>query len=328
MYTCEICGNSFRTLTNLNKHQNNAKYCMNLRNSNDKTVCEKCCNTFNNSVFDKHFLECKGKCIEKDKEILELKSKYEQEILHLKSEIEKLKVELQTTKEYANKFIDITTASATKPTTTTNTVNNNKIVLKNCVTDERIKKAIPSLTIEDLKEGPIGISNWAHKNFLYDSAVCTDVSRKKIVWKDDNDTIIKDYRGFKLCKKIFKAIHKDNYKLITKYIKKTTDYLENECKDPVERERMYNMIFKLYSIKSECSEASQGIINDFVNKFVKQLTFVLDNNSPLMDEIDSSDESQSDSESSESDIEVESDSDESQKIVFKKGPKMFTNPKN
>jgi hypothetical protein len=89
------------------------------------------------------------------------------------------------------------------------------------------------------------------------------------------------------------------------------------------------MIIKLHSIKSECSEASQGIINDFVNKFVKNLILVLDGNEEnklRISEIDSDCNSEID-ESGSSDS-GSSDSDESQKIVFKKGPKMFTNPKN
>jgi hypothetical protein len=323
LYECKICGNQFISIQNMYKHQRTAKYCIEIGKKICSLTCIKCQNIFyNEREYTLHNENCIGQCDQLQIKIDNLNIQLMQlqtDLQQKNDEILQLKTELQTTKEYTEKFVDITKASATKPTTNTTNNVNNKFVLKNCVSNERIKESMSSLTIEDFKDGPVGLSNWAHKNFLYDSAMCTDVSRKKIMWKDDNDTIIKDYRGYKLCKKIFKAIHKDNYKLITKYIKKTTDYLENECKDPIERERMYNMIIKLHSIKSECSEASQGIINDFANKFIKNLIFVLadDENEKLM--IDNSDSDNSDSSDS-------SDSDESQKIVFKKGPKMFTNP--
>lgn len=217
--------------------------------NNEEITCQKCNNIFiNNHILIDHMSICQGN-------IPELKQK----ILKLEEQLDILQTKY-----------------------------NINLKLENSITNDRIKTYISKLTITDFKDGPIGLSNWAYTHFLRDSVVCTDVSRKKIIWKNVDNKIIKDYKGYKLCKKIFKVLHKDNYSTI-----------HNEIKNLEDSKEIFNnnkhIIWQLNMIKSECINIVEGIQNEYCNKFINYLLFMLN------DDIESSDTESSDTESSNKD---------------------------
>lgn len=310
MIVCIYCNQTFLSTKNLNRHIKTAKYCIEIQKM--RYLCQKCNTYFQNiNVYNLHIDGCQKKHDEllsqKDTSTYELSQKDIINELQLKnielqlknaelnSIILELRSRLETTEKYTKSLLDITKASATKSTTT------NNYNIQNNITTKRIRDALPTLTIDIAKEGPEGYSKWTFDQFLQGSVACPDVSRKKIIWKDSNDKLIKDYQGVHLCRKIFNAISNKNYKMIQKYVKKTKKYIE-QCNDVHQINSMYEIILKLESIRVDCMDISQGNINSFMHKFVKHLISIINNSNECIsdtvienNENDNSSDSSSDS---------------------------------
>ena len=231
-YNCEFCLNTFKTNSNLINHMKTAKYCLKLRNKdNENFICEYC----NKKLSSNYTLRVHKKTC-KEKELLYEKQKednYKKEINNLKTKLKEQKDEYKKQlkeqkdeyelkiKELQNQIERLATTAINKPTNIQN--NNQRInqIINNMtpITDEFLKEQAEFLTLEHLKDGISGYVNYALDYPLKDKIICTDFSRRKVKYKDENGTLIDDPEMIKLSQKLFKAIEEKNDILIEEYSK-------------------------------------------------------------------------------------------------------------
>lgn len=192
------------------------------------------------------------------------KDMYKYKEQYIKSESQ-----LQTTTQYTDKLVTIVNNAATRPITNNNK-NINYMNLVN-ITPDRIIDAIPDLTSDIIDQGAIGYANWAYNNFLHNSIICSDLSRNVLQWKSDNNTVIKDNGGNKLCSSIFTTIKKPNYNLLSTNLYKISQDMEKYIEDADEFIKLQNNAEKVNLLRTECIEAASGVKNNFVNSFVKHI---------------------------------------------------------
>ena len=233
---CLYCNKSFSNKSNLKTHIENAKYCISLRDTretpNTNFNCEFCNKELSSKYnLDYHLLRCSNK---KDIDIENLRNTilhYEklietyladtkikdEQIKELKNSKEELKEQLKDKDEQIQK---LAIAAINKPTNIQN--NNQKInqIINNLtpITEQHLKDQAEFLTIDHIKDGVNGYVKYALDYPLKDKIVCTDFSRRKLKYKDDNGNLIEDPEMIKLSQKLFKAIEEKNSTLINEYI--------------------------------------------------------------------------------------------------------------
>ena len=272
---CNYCNKQFSSVSNLNNHIKRTKYCMTLRN--EKLKCNHCnqiCSS--QQEFDVHENLCstiatlKTIITEKDKIIENLQCElYKKDIniddLQLKLKCETIESELRTTKKFTEKFIEL----ASRPTN--KTVNKNKILIQNLnpLTSNKISDSLNKLNIDVAIQGAKGYANWAHDEFLQDSAVCTDVSRLTLKYKDENNIIVKDPKCHKLKEKIFKTIETENDEMLKIKLKDLVNEMQN-CEE-YELQYIRDKFNILYDIKKSTEKIVNGEECKFGDDFSRHL---------------------------------------------------------
>jgi hypothetical protein len=210
---CKFCNRTFSSKTNLNVHQQNAKYCLKIQNKNAKEEfkCIGCTKVFTrNYDYKRHKEKCTKNDAFKDleNENLRLKDKIiEKDIL-----IDDQKIQI---KELQNKLENLAKEAIRRPTTSNNTTNNtttNNNILNLAPLDMNILKQQLSnvintkMTEEHVIEGQEGIAKLVSCCFTTDDGkkliTCTDISRGMWKSKDINGNIIKDYKVNNIAKVI------------------------------------------------------------------------------------------------------------------------------
>lgn len=180
------------------------------------------------------------------------------------------------------------TKAINKPTIIKPTINHNKIsnVINNLIplTNDYIKEQVNYLTLEHVKNGVNGYVQYALDYPLKDRIICTDYSRRKIKYKDEEGNVIDDPEMIKISQKLFEAIKDQNSYLVDEYIKELHYKYKiiafepnNEMDDntSVDYERSLNILskelFKLNNQKREIIEISEGSKNDTYHEFVKDI---------------------------------------------------------
>jgi hypothetical protein len=107
-----------------------------------------------------------------------------------------------------------------RPTTQNNNQRINQIINNMTpITEDHLKEQAEFLTIDHIKDGIPGYVKYALEYPLKDKIVCTDYSRRKIKYKDEDGVLIDDPEMIKLTQKLFKAIEEKNDILIQEYSK-------------------------------------------------------------------------------------------------------------
>ena len=248
MYKCEFCEKEFKTKSNFNIHQKTAKYCLEKQGKeNNDYQCKYCKKKITNKQrLETHLEICSvklsGNCAKikdlesKVKELEKLESKKEKIIEKLEKEkekeLEKLekdkdkiieKLELKN-KELEDKLYKILEKAVDKPTTTNNTTNIEKLEM---ISKNFLDEQSQYLTIDHIKNGADGYANFFLEHQLKDRIVCTDFSRRKLKYKDENGEIITDPEMNSLSILLFNSIKDRNKDLTIKYM----DELINKDKD-------------------------------------------------------------------------------------------------
>ena len=230
-FTCEFCNKNFQNKGNLKTHQENAKYCINIRNnsanSNTDNKCEFCDKILSSrSRLDSHKNKCRSK---------NLYNKFIETQNDLKHKDEQLKKAEQQIKDLQNQIKELASLAIDKPNTINHNVNNNS---NNRVVDNRTLNMSPfNLTEEKimhiLKEkfeekhlmrGQESLADFcvenilvtADKKFLYR---CSDPSRNHFFYLDETGKIQKDINGHHLIQ------------LINEPVRQRTRELYQECSD-------------------------------------------------------------------------------------------------
>jgi hypothetical protein len=268
----------------------NAKYCINNRpekhEQNTSFQCKKCNKILTSKQRkETHENKCKSTIVEDEKKLefrllqqrLEDKNKY---IERLESEVKNLQNQLER----------IAIEAIIKPDTVINnhlTNNQNRInqVVNNLIpiTDDHLKEQTQFLTLDHIKNGVNGYVQYALEYPLKNRIACTDYSRRKIKYKDENGEVIDDPEMAKLCQKLFQAINQRNSILIDEYIKELSDKFnitlnnpnqltEEECDIFIaDGDKLIDELFKVKSQKKEITEAANGVKTEIFHDFVKDI---------------------------------------------------------
>ena len=252
---CEHCKLVLKSKSNLKAHLSNNKSCLKIRGleMESKFTCKDCNLSFINNVsLNTHFEICKRKELNKDKNALikeqelklkdqnalikeqELKLK-EQEIQH-KKEILEMKTQLDKMFSTIEKLIDKPTSTTTNVTMTTNNVRNiysDKYFLDKLTPEEIKKKCENYLTEQVFFSGQKGIAQLCTDHIIKtkDNKVlltCSDVSRKKFKYMDENGNLKEDYEARTFTDKVFEPIKKASQVVYENILSDIKDEQERE----------------------------------------------------------------------------------------------------
>ncbi len=297
MHKCQFCKKTLSTNSALNLHQRTTKYCLikqgkNIINNKPKSViCNGCyksySNIYNLAIHKKTCKEQKSISLKEEYNILK-KEKIKLQ-LRLKNQEKKTEKRIKESsdekdtriRELEQRLDKIAEKALDRPTTTTttNNINDNRINQINNLTpltDKRLLENVEHLTIEHIKKGAPGYTQYAVDYPLKNSVLCVDFARRKAVYKDEHGNIINDPGLEKLAPKFFSAIEEHNAKLIDQYVEERYKEagIHESC---TEKERnkypigykiaVMNTVSELYTTKRQvCSIANGGkepLSNDF-----------------------------------------------------------------
>lgn len=207
-YTCEYCGTQFSDRSNMSRHQRRAQYCLQARGLETKEYQCTCGKSFSRKD---NLQQHKEKCLKTNMSLQQPlqdnvqsnDNKLVQQFLDMVKDLQRQNGELQ------KQIADI----SLRPTTVTNN-NNNNVTLNNLkpITDEDLQSDLDNLELEFILDGARGLANFANFYPLKDNIVCTDKSRKKIKYKDENGEITDDSRL--LAQRFFQAISERNKDIV------------------------------------------------------------------------------------------------------------------
>ena len=253
-HICNFCNKKFWNKSNLDKHKKTAKFCLELQitniDSSIKSNINKCnfCNKeySRKDVLDKHLLKCKvrSETESKNKEeyyinniklIEQYKIKYEcieklnKEYLNI---INEQKIRINDLQNQIKNLYDKILLLESK----TNIININSVINKDSIinnltplTDSFIKDKASLLKTKDIVNGATSLALFARDHSFKDRVICTDVSRRNFIFKDENNNIIKDPKGVKITKKFIENNKPELINLLTQY--SLTFYNENNFMD-------------------------------------------------------------------------------------------------
>lgn len=147
------------------------------------------------------------------------------------------------------------------------------------ITEESLKAHLEKLTLDLIQEGAKGYAMYASTYALKDYVICTDKSRKKLKFKEEDGTIVNDLGGVKITQIFFDSI-KDKNKIL---IDKEYDLLQkevarigaggeagvNDLTNALEKSTM------LQNLLYQCNDAAIGKTNALTQAFVRHLTKAL-----------------------------------------------------
>jgi hypothetical protein len=291
-FICNYCEKTFSTLSNLNHHKATAKYCINLRSNtviNNKITCKGCKKVFNvKSSFKRHEKICsKNNDKNWEEKIVNQKEQYIKKISKIKSHFkEQLALKDTHIKELESKLENIALKAVTKSSTTNITQNNNRIdTINNLIplTDEHIKEQVEFFTLEHIKQGPSGFSQYALDYPLKNRIACTDFARRKLKYKNADGQIVTDLNMNILSKKLFTALQSKNRMLSYQYAQELQDFILNETINvredmdekeaetfTMKNERFVDVITDIYSQVRQVNEISEGKKTELLEQFLKE----------------------------------------------------------
>jgi hypothetical protein len=120
------------------------------------------------------------------------------------------------------------------------------------------------LTIDHIKRGSIGYSDFILDHPLRDAVVCTDFARRKVKYKDEDGDIITDPDMYNILYFLFNSIKEKNIELTKQYVEELLDKIKNENKEYFELllNRFTDQDIKFF-------EMLKGVKNELYHEIVK-----------------------------------------------------------
>ena len=243
-FSCEFCQKVLSTKQSLKLHINTNKKCLRNRgidlSSKESIKCKnKGCiySSFLKQDMDKHLSTCKkNKKSIKDENI-------------------------------QDRLINLVEKLSKKPSIINNTTNSNTIInnLRPIpINEEYMKGQAQYLTIDHIKRGSIGYSDFILDHPLRDAVVCTDFARRKVKYKDEDGDIITDPDMYNILYFLFNSIKEKNIELTKQYVEELLDKIKNENKEYFELllNRFTDQDIKFF-------EMLKGVKNELYHEIVK-----------------------------------------------------------
>jgi hypothetical protein len=249
-YNCKYCDSNFKRRDILNKHQNNAKYCLNIQRQEKERERERE-REYKYEPLKVELEKTKRECEKLKIELENTKKERERECEKLKIELEnikkererecdKLKIQLENTKRLledmkedrddykdkifslANNPINTSNNNYTALTNTnTHTGNNNVLMLTPFDMNEKKFSDVikDSFTKDYMIQGQKGVAKFAVDKLLKDEEgklqyVCTDPSRQIYKFKTIEGGVERDVKAQKLTKNIIDEIKRKSQSMV------------------------------------------------------------------------------------------------------------------
>ena len=205
------------------------------KNCNKNTKCNYCNKEFYNIYnLERHLNKCSTKNIYVDKITYE---KLIDKIKLLESQNNELNIKYNELNIKYNHLEEKYLSLQNKPNIinnfNSNIINNknNLSIFNNLtpLTDSFIKDQASLLKTKDIVNGAKSLALFARDHSFKDRVICTDVSRRNFIFKDENNNIIKDPKGVKITKKFIENNKPELINLLTQY--SLTFYNENNFMD-------------------------------------------------------------------------------------------------
>lgn len=217
-FVCEFCNKEYTSLSNLNYHKKNAKFCIEIQQEKRNVFsCEHCKKEFNNSRYLKqHLQRCKSKKENIVQMTTEKLNKLEKESLEkiykLQTELSELKItitfkdEIIKKLEKENSELKKLEKRPNKTTIVNNTIDNSNThnyqlqfnqLFENIhkLTSQAINYKIPRIAITEINKYDIkNIESSFSKslsNIFKEFTFCSDINKKEFVIKNENGEINK-----------------------------------------------------------------------------------------------------------------------------------------
>ena len=287
MFNCDTCGNSFKYKYTLKHHQNTAKYCLKKRGQPvlSTHVCNGCQKGFPRKCeLSRHTQSCSAiSCAVKFEKMIK---DYKEKVIILETKLEEKNSLIEKLREENSSLQDKLLKAATKPTTINH---NNQRINKQVnqllpLTQEYIESQVPHLTIDHIRRGAQGYADFALEFALKDRIMCTDFSRRRGKYKDEDGNVIDDPEMKKVSRLFFQAIHDHNTTLTNQYgqelYNKLTDILQNAGDELTQEEtdklqltqqRILQEISKVNTSRIDVTDIAKGKKSELLPEFVKEV---------------------------------------------------------
>ena len=287
-FKCTYCNKEFLNKYTLQNHINTAKYCIKLRDNYNKNIKEYICGYCNKNLTSQQNLDIHISKCEVKKE-----NEKEDKLKELREQISVLENKLKKQEEsYENKILILQdklenlAITAIKRPTIQNTQKRYNTIINNLtpITEEHLKEQAQYLTLDHIKNGVDGYVKYALDHPLKDKIICTDFSRRKVKYKDEEGNVVDDPEMVNLTQKLFRAIQDKNSILITEYIMELKDKFDVLVMDPNNNmneeesedygNRMNILTDELYKIKDqkkEFNEIVKGNKNEIYQRYIKDV---------------------------------------------------------
>ena len=256
---CQFCKKILSSISALNYHQKNTKYCLQIQGKNyDKKIkCEYCNKLLSSKSSQKRHMVV---CAHKYKYI-------EDQLYDAKKEIEMLKntiYELRSDKkDLQERYDNLSLTAVKRPVNNTKNIQINNFIQKmEPLRLEDIEESVPMLTLDHHVKGPEGYAEYALEFPFKDKIVCVDVNRNKIKYKDGEGNVIEDVGFQKMMTKLCESLKDRSFNLCQEHYEKLSDqFTEKELDE-------YNCMNTALAI----SRYANGKDNEFCNKMIKLIS--------------------------------------------------------
>jgi hypothetical protein len=254
MAICDYCKNTFTTKAILARHQKRTLYCLELQGkaNNIQHQCKYCSRIFaRGSSMSRHMKSCPM----------------------VATAIDAVEEKLSALQE------QITTLML-NGTTSTN-VNNRNVVVNNLqpITEEQIQDHLGHLTLDFILEGAKGFADFANSYPFKDRVLCTDKSRRKLKFRDEEGSLVDDGGGHKLIQKFFQAISPRNEELISaeyNILQRKVESIAQEGRAHTsDLTELLSKATRLQDLLHQCKDAAEGKDNDLTQEFIKHYIKIL-----------------------------------------------------
>ena len=298
---CQFCKKTLSCSKSLKAHQKTAKYCLSIQSNNSNSViifsnsCLGCGKQFTRrDALTNHESICRAiaymkeikisytnDIAEKDKKISaleetqrQLSQKDEETQRQLSQKNEEMQRQLKQKDEeihkleyriekYESQIFDI----AKQPRQTTQTTHDSSVHINlPPLTREHLEDSAQFLSLDHIKKGFHGYAEYALEYPLKGLVTCTDYSRRKVKYNNDEGQSIIDPDMKKLCINLFKAIRSRNHDLTTEYMNEMKEMADTGKWD---RTDLQDLVLEAITRNGEVIAIANGNRPDVITEFVK-----------------------------------------------------------
>ena len=162
-----------------------------------------------------------------------------------------------------------------------NNNNNNRNVVNNLqpITEEQIQDHLEHLTLDFILKGAKGFADFANSYPFKNRVICTDKSRRKLKFRDEDGAVVDDGGGHKLSQKFFQAISTRNEEIITAeytILQQQVATIAREGRGgTADLTGLLSKATRLQDLLQQCKDAAKGEDNELTQEFIKHYVKIL-----------------------------------------------------